>query len=344
MQLHLRDNFKTTKSMKIVLRIALGLLVLVAGLALYIQLGYHKKFDETPYPTTKATKDPEMIAHGKYLVYGPAHCANCHVDKGQEAEVEAGKELPLIGGFELNIGPGIFRARNLTSDKETGIGALSDGEIARTMRYNVNHQGEAIVPFMPFQQMSEYDMTCIISYLRTLPPVKHKVEPSEYNFLGKFVKTFIFKPSLPTEPIADRIDADTTPEYGKYLAHSVANCYGCHTDRNLKTGEFIGEPFGGGFVMSPSPETKGYGFVTPNITIDETGKLNGWTEQTFVARMKQGRVHAASPMPWGPFSRMNETDMKAVYRYLQTVTPVKKTIAKSVYAPNEIELMPKPKG
>lgn len=330
--------------MKIVLRIVLVIIILVAGFALYVQFGYRKTFNDTPYPTTKATSDPAMIARGKYLVYGPAHCASCHTDKGQEADIDAGKELPLIGGFELNIGPGTFRAPNLTSDKETGIGGLTDGEIARTLRYGVNRHGEAIFPLMPFQHMSEYDLVSVLSYLRSLPPVKHKVEPTEYSFLGKFVKTMLLKPVAPTEQIPATITPDSTVEYGRYVAHSVANCYGCHTDRDLKTGEFIGEPFGGGLVMAPSPETKGYGFVTPNITVDESGKLSGWNEQTFVTRIRQGRTHMASPMPWGSFSRMDETDLKAVYRYLQTVTPVKNTITKTAYAPNEIELMPKPKG
>jgi mono/diheme cytochrome c family protein len=330
--------------MKIALRIALIILVLVAGLALYIQLGYHKTFADTPFPDIKATKDSAMIAHGKYLVYGPAHCANCHVNKGQEADVDAGKEMPLIGGYEFNIPPGVLRSRNITSDKETGIGALTDAQIARTLRYNVNHGNEAIAPLMPFQQLSVYDMTCIISYLRTMPPVKHEVAPSEYNFLGKFVKTFILKPSMPAEKVLDKIAPDTTPEYGRYLAHSVANCYGCHTNRDFKTGEFTGKPFAGGLVFPPVPETNGYGFITPNLTPDPTGRMDGWNETTFINRMRQGRIHKGSPMPWGPFSRLDENDLKAIYRYLQTVEPVKRTIAKTVYSPEEAKAMPEIQG
>jgi mono/diheme cytochrome c family protein len=331
--------------MKIALRIALVILVLVAGLAAYVQFGYHQTFADTPYPKTTITKDSAMLAHGKYLVYGPAHCANCHVNVGQEADVDAGKEMPLIGGFEFNLPVAVLRSRNLTSDKETGIGGLSDEEIVRTMRYAVNHQHEAILPLMPFQDLSEYDMSCIVSYLRTLPPVKHEVKPTEYNFLGKALKTFKkFAPVGPTGKIPEKVEADTTPEYGKYLAYSVANCYGCHTDRNMKTGEFTGEPFAGGLIFDPVPESRGYGFVTPNLTPDESGVMSNWNEATFISRMRKGRVHMGSPMPWGPFSRMNESDLKAVYRFLQTVTPVKQTITKTAYAPNEVELLPKPKA
>jgi mono/diheme cytochrome c family protein len=140
----------------------------------------------------------------------------------------------------------------------------------------------------------------------------------------------------------DNITADSTVEYGRYLAHSVANCHGCHTDRSLATGEFLGEPFAGGLVFTPTPETGGFGFVTPNITPDPSGKMEGWSEATFIARMRGGRIHQGSPMPWGPFSRMTDSDIKAIYRYLRTVEPVKKTIVKTMYKPEEINTMPKP--
>ena len=39
-------------------------------------------------------------------------------------------------------------------------------------------------------------------------------------------------------------------------------------------------------------------------------------------------------MPWGPFSRMSEMEVKAIYRYLQTVTPVERKIDKIVEIKN----------
>jgi mono/diheme cytochrome c family protein len=312
------------------------IVILVGCFALYIQLAYQKKFAGIPTPEIKASRDSAVIARGKYLVYGPAHCANCHTDINHVADVDAGKEIALSGGFEFTTPVAIFRSRNITSDKETGIGSLTDGQIARTMRYNVNHNDEALAPFMPFQEMSEEDMIAVISYIRTLPPVRNVVPPSDFNFLGKIVKTFILKPSFPEHKPVYSVQRDTTAEYGRYMAHYVANCYGCHTDRDMKTGAFIGAPFAGGLTMEPSPETKGYGFITPNITPDEqTGRMAGWNEEIFIKRLKGGRIHAASPMPWGPFSRMDESDLKAIYRYLLTVTPVNKKIDKIVYAPGE---------
>jgi len=123
---------------------------------------------------------------------------------------------------------------------------------------------------------------------------------------------------------------------GKYLSNNVANCYGCHTDRDLQSGSFIGEPFAGGFYMPPEPFSEGYSFVTPNLTPDpETGIIADWDEDLFLDRFKSGRVYKGTPMPWGAYSRMPVGDVKALYRYLQTLKPVHNKLEKLVFAPGE---------
>jgi hypothetical protein len=86
----------------------------------------------------------------------------------------------------------------------------------------------------------------------------------------------------------------------------------------------VGEPYAGGFQMGPDKSTAMYTFITPNITSDpETGYLRLYDEPGFIGRMRGGRVHQTSPMPWGPYSRLSDSDLKAIYRYLKTVKPVK---------------------
>jgi hypothetical protein len=63
--------------------------------------------------------------------------------------------------------------------------------------------------------------------------------------------------------------------------------------------------------------------------------MAAWDERTFINRFRMGRVYETSHMPWGAFSRMQEDDLKALYRYLQTLEPVKNKIEKAVFAPNE---------
>jgi mono/diheme cytochrome c family protein len=294
----------------------LSILALVALVLISAQFLHKKKYD-APYPNIHASTDSATIARGKYLVMGPAHCADCHAAPGNEAAVNRGDEVPLIGGYAFDIPPGKFYPPNITPH-ETGIGKLKDEEIARAFRYGVGHDGRNMIDIMPFHNTSDEDLVAIISYLRASQPVANETKKTEYTMLGKMIFSFALKPVGPEGDVAKSVPRDSTAEYGKYLAFSVANCRGCHTNRDLKTGGYIGEPFAGGFEM----DVPGYVLTSPNITPAKTGRMNGWTEEKFLARFREGKKVEHSPMPWGPFSRMDEIDLKAVYRYLQTVKPV----------------------
>jgi hypothetical protein len=88
--------------------------------------------------------------------------------------MDAGKEVPLSGGFAFVLPVGTIYSKNITPNKETGIGNLTDGEIARTLHYGAHANGDPVYDFMPFHNMSDEDLTAIISYLRSMPLVKNK--------------------------------------------------------------------------------------------------------------------------------------------------------------------------
>lgn len=307
------------------------LLFLILGVSLIIAFRQNKKYD-APYPAIKSSTDSTVIARGKYLVYGPAHCADCHAKQGTEEIVNSGAEVDLPGGRDFKLPIGHVYARNITPDKETGIGNIPDETIARSLRYGVGHDGRAIFDFMPFHDLSDADLTAIISFIRTIKPVKNKVPENNMNLLGMIVKAFVIKPVGPTGTAPKQVTADSTAEYGRYLAMSVANCHGCHTDRDLKTGAFIGEPFAGGFKMESIIDPEHYICESPNLTPDkETGHIYGWTEEMFHTRIRKGKLIKHSPMPWGPFSRMSDLEIAAIYKFLQTVKPVHKKIEQTFY-------------
>ena len=300
------------------------LLIIITGLFITVMALQNKKFD-APYPNVQASTDSTVIARGKELVYGPAHCANCHVAQGKEELVFAGKEAPLSGGNLFDLPIGKIRAKNLTPDL-TGIGRMSDKEFARALRYGVSPEGSAYFDFMPFHNTSDEDLTAIVSYLRSQPAVKHEVPANDFNLLGKVVKAFLLKPVGPDGTVEKTVKRDTTAVYGKYLANSVANCRGCHTNRDLMTGAFIGEDYAGGLKFDNVTDSGTFSLTTPNLTPDETGRLSGWTQQQFLKRFRMGTLIKQSHMPWGPFSRMSDDDLKAVWNYLQTVKPVRNEV------------------
>lgn len=300
------------------------ILVIVVGLYIVVLANQNKKFN-APYPNVKATNDSATIARGRGLVFGVAHCANCHSPKEMEDQLKKGETVPLSGGRKFDLPIGALFARNLTPD-ETGIGKLSDQAIARALRYGVSTSGRALFDFMPFHNTSDEDLVAIISYLRSQPGVKNPVPENDYNLLGQIVKAFVLKPVGPAGEVPVAVKRDTSVEYGKYLANSVANCLGCHTNRDLMTGGFIGEDYAGGLKFDMPTDSGNYSLTTPNLTPDVTGRIKGWKQEQFIARFRMGAVIPQTHMPWGPFSRMSDDELKAIYNFLQTVKPVHNTV------------------
>lgn len=299
---------------------ALVLAALGVGLVALTAVREDRKF-AAPAVGVHASSDPAVVARGRYLVRGPAHCADCHTAPEEVAALEAGGEVPLSGGKSFGLPVGTFYAPNLTPDA-TGIARYSDEEIARILRHAVRPDGRAVLPFMPFANLADDDLAAIVSYLRAQPAVQHVVPAHRVNTLGRVVKAWVIEPRGPSGPVPASMKPEPTAAYGKYLANHVANCVGCHTKMDLRTGELTGPLFGGG-AIHPANDGSKKKFVTPNLTPDPTwGWITGWSEDVFVARMKLGRVHAGSPMPWHAFKRMNDDDLRALYRYFRTLPPV----------------------
>ena len=119
------------------------LLVLIVAISVVIASRQNLKYD-APYPDVHASKDTAVIARGKHFVYGLAHCINCHSTANADSLIEAGREVPLSGGFAFDLPVGTIYSKNITPDKETGIGNLTDGEIARVLRFGVHPNGDPV--------------------------------------------------------------------------------------------------------------------------------------------------------------------------------------------------------
>jgi Cytochrome c len=271
-----------------------------------------------------AVEDSAVIARGRYLVNGPAHCVACHTVKGPLTPVDLDHPPALVGGHTFLVSGGKVRAPNLTSDPETGIGGRTDEELVEALRYGRRHDGKALLPFMELQGTSDADIVAVLSYLRSLAPVRSEVKVREINWFGRrLVGLFVHARGPSSEP-PRRDPTGPSVELGQYLA-KLAMCAGCHTRRS-KTGGYKNERFSGGYRMAdeldPSRE-----LVTPNLTPDpETGRIVHWTEDRFVARFREGRTVPGSPMPWNSFTLMEEGDVRSIYRYLMSLAPVRNDV------------------
>jgi mono/diheme cytochrome c family protein len=305
----------------------LVVLVLLGGYVAYASATASKRlaFPNAPLPSVTASKDPAVIERGRYLVRGPAHCGSCHGDFEREHPEKITPDAPLSGGLSFEMGPiGTFYAANLTADPETGLGKVSDAEIARTIRSGVMHDGN-ISLMMRFgaARVSDDDLGAIISYLRTLPPTKHEVPKGAFGLLGKaMLPMFKLSPRPLTATTAVQAGAEPSVQRGAYLAEHVALCTGCHSAMDMKTFENVGPKGAGGALDDSHGPDKDMEFQPPNLTSDPSGYTGRASEDFFVQRLHTGRAITSSIMPWESFKTMTDVDLRSIYRYLRSLPPV----------------------
>ncbi len=105
---------------------------------------------------------------GKYLATALGHCAECHTPRNLGFGLEHGKEL---AGAELQG----WRAYNITTDAEHGIGGWSETEIAAYLKSGhalgrgaaSGPMGEAVEHSL--QYLTNEDVSALVTYLRSVP-------------------------------------------------------------------------------------------------------------------------------------------------------------------------------
>src|ERR1041384_4983362 len=133
---------------KVLLWLGAAIALILAILVITISVRWDRRF-AAPYPQLAASRDPAVLARGRYLAYGPAHCSDCHTAPADYASLKSGDARPpLSGGGTFPIPLGTIEVPNITPDKETGIGMLSESAGARTLRHRARPDGRSAIPFM----------------------------------------------------------------------------------------------------------------------------------------------------------------------------------------------------
>jgi len=264
---------------------------------------------ELPYPNIHASTDSGVIARGRYLAMHVAVCGHCHSATngapGPDGQVHLTGMAPAVPDGQPS-GASSGYVPNITSDLKTGIGALPDGAIARALRYGVAHDGHVIAAMN--YAFSDEDLAAVVSYLRTTKPVQHEVQRVEFMTAGFIPPGKTVAQGQPPK----RSPSGISVEKGRYLVESVGDCAGCHTSRDMRTGQ-VGPPFGG---STNFPGKKGT-LAAANLT--RGGRLATWSENDFVARFRAGPLFEDSPMPWTAYQGMHEDDVRSIYRYLKSL-------------------------
>jgi hypothetical protein len=134
------------------------------------------------HPKQKPEKS-DVLAYGKYLT-NIAACDGCHTPQEKGKAIEG---MYLAGGFEFPLlTGGVVRSSNLTSDKETGIGAWSKESFIRRFKTYADSSMQKIpvqkgkfntfMPWIMYAGMTEEDLGAIYIYLQSVSPVRNRIE------------------------------------------------------------------------------------------------------------------------------------------------------------------------
>ena len=105
-----------------------------------------------------------------YYLATIGHCMDCHSPR--EKGVSQMRTEMGVGKHDFKGPWGTSTARNITSDKEKGLGNWTDTEIKRAITTGVSRNGDKLKPPMGFgayAKMTDKDMGDLIAYLRTVP-------------------------------------------------------------------------------------------------------------------------------------------------------------------------------
>jgi mono/diheme cytochrome c family protein len=274
---------------------------------------------QVPLPSLAPSANGDTsAARGEYIVRNVAVCGSCH------AADEHNPDGALSGGREFRDWRiGVARASNLTSDVETGLGSWSEAEIVRAFRNGERKDGRLIAPVMPygwFNEMSDDDALAVARYLKSLPPVSNHVTQNP-NIVFKIGKLLFLGPKGGVSRSAPPRAA--TAEYGGYLSQHAGLCADCHTQR---TG-IRSEPDRTRLLAGMDHPPAGFPKKPSNLTPDAETGIGRWSERDFIETLRTGKDPAGVTMhpfmPWKQIQRMTDDDMRAVYRFLRSLKPIR---------------------
>ncbi|MGQ0676926.1 MAG: c-type cytochrome [Rhodospirillales bacterium] len=114
------------------------------------------------------------INRGAYLATALGHCQECHSTRNLFGGIQAG--MAFAGGAAPE-----GAAPNLTPDPETGLGKWSADDMAELLKSGMTPDGDFVGSEMTevvansTGKLTDADRRAIIAYLRSLPPVRHRV-------------------------------------------------------------------------------------------------------------------------------------------------------------------------
>ena len=138
---------------------------------------------------------------------------------------------------------------------------------------------------------------------------------------------------LPAESIQVRMTPDAIAR-GEYLFTVVADCDGCHSQRDATkfSAPAIASGRGRGWAMPKELGLPG-DVVAPNITPDVETGIGAWTDGEKIRAIREGvgrDGRALFPMmPYQNFAKMSDADVQALVAYMNTLPAIRNPLPRT---------------
>jgi mono/diheme cytochrome c family protein len=215
---------------------------------------------------------------GAYVAEALAHCGECHTPRNLAFALNNRKKF----GGALTAG---WRAYNISSDKESGVGAWHDEElIAYLVRGHAAGHGSAAGPMAEavdesFSQLAPEDVHAIVAYLRSVPSSVSSDLPAKL---------------APVAPDSHKEGLATAESRGKQVYEGA--CVSCHG-------------------WSGSSDISEYATLTGARAVNDPHGTN--VAQIVLAGMKRSSPAGVTEMP-GFGAAYSDSDIAAVANYVTT--------------------------
>lgn len=244
-----------------------------AGVQMKVSRLLEKKFEAHHMQLSPpAEHDAAAIQRGEHLVKSRYACNACHGGN-------------LTGGVMLDDAPiGRLFGPNLTKGRGSRVADYKMADWDRSVRHGLKPDGRpSLMPSEDFFQMSDAELTDIVAYINSLPPVDGETPPAELGPVGKILLLADKVPLAAKQQDPHQTHAKEPPlatDSVRFGQHLIATCTGCH--RPTLSGGPI--PFG-------PPDWP----AAANLTQHEQG-LGGWTYEDFDRALSQGVSKGGRPL------------------------------------------------
>jgi len=310
------------------LLLSILVMLVVGGLVFGVAVRRVNRVHDVPAPPISRATAPDEIARGGRLFR--TLCLDCHAGPAAAPAGAGGPAAPRpAAGARVPNAPsflGELWAPNLTSDREAGVGAWTDGELARLIRNGVRRDGHYAATMPRFSRISDEDVAALIGFMRSddpiVAPVAARVPPSKLGVGGILALAYaagvdVGGPAhVPAPPRA------ATADYGRYLASVIYGCVDCHTGGFGSTDEKLAAPgrMAGGQVLHGRDGAIVY---SRNLTPDAATGLGSWSADDLARALREGTTpegrRLREPMPH--FRDIDDTDARALYAFLHGLPP-----------------------